>query len=56
MNEKIVYWVYFFAVWSMNIYDLIVGEHFYPSTGSIIALNFFGFCAFILLLPEKEKK
>ena len=51
-----IYWIYFIAVWYMNIWDLIVGNHFYQTTTNVIVMNIFGAMALFLIFVDKKEK
>jgi len=50
-----IYWIYFITVWFMNIWDLIVGNHFYQTTTSVIVMNIFGAMALYLIFVDKKE-
>jgi len=50
-----IYWIYFLVVWFMNVYDLIVGNHFYQTTTPVIVLNLFAAMALYLIFVDKKE-
>ena len=53
---KIFAWLWLIVVWVANVYDLIVGNHFYYTTTQIIVCNLMGVMALGILLLEKDLK
>jgi len=51
-----IYWIVFLSVWFCNIYDLIVGNHFYQTTTQVIILNIVAAMALYLIFVDKKKE
>ncbi len=54
--RKILYWMWFLCIWFFNIYDLILGQHFYKNNWMVIILNVFMAIALFLILSENTVK